>query len=81
VSAIPIKFGRVLRLLRDRRALSQEALAELSGLSRSYLGELERGAAVPSLETLQKLADALQEKLSYIIGLYEQDSENSRPSQ
>lgn len=81
MSAIPIKFGRVLRLLRDRRALSQEALAELSGLSRSYLGELERGAAVPSLETLQKLADALQEKLSYIIGLYEQDSENSRPSQ
>jgi len=72
VSAIAVKFGRVLRALRERRGLSQEALSDLAGLSRSFLGEIERGDAVPSIETLQKLADALGEKLSFVVSQYEQ---------
>jgi XRE family transcriptional regulator, regulator of sulfur utilization len=72
VSAIAIKFGRIIRLNREGRSLSQESLAELSGLSRSYLSEIERGAAVPSIETLQKLADALGEKLSFLVVQYEE---------
>lgn len=74
MSAIAVRFGRVVRSLRERRSLSQESLAELAGLSRSYLGELERGSAMPSLETLQKLADALGEPLTFVIGLYEQEA-------
>jgi XRE family transcriptional regulator, regulator of sulfur utilization len=72
VSAIAVKFGRVVRSLRERRGLSQEALSSLAGLSRGFLGEIERGDSVPSIETLQKLADALGEKLSYLVSLYEQ---------
>ncbi len=72
VSAIAVKFGRVIRSLRERRGLSQEALSDLAGLSRSFLGEIERGDAVPSVETLQKLADALGEKLSFVVCQYEQ---------
>lgn len=72
VSPIAVKFGRVIRILREKRSLSQEALADLAGLSRSFLGEIERGDAVPSIKTLQKLADALGEKLSFVIGQYEQ---------
>jgi len=72
MSAIAVKFGRVIRSFRERRGLSQEALSDLAGLSRSFLGEIERGDAVPSVETLQKLADALGEKLSFIVCQYEQ---------
>ena len=70
--AMPVRIGRVIRLNREERGLSQEALAELADLNRSYLGEVERGLAVPSIETLQKLADALGEKLSTLILQYEQ---------
>lgn len=65
--AIATRFGRVIHSNRKRRGLSQEALAELSNLNRSYLGEIERGIAVPSIETMQKLADALGEKLSTLV--------------
>lgn len=76
MSATAVRFGEVIRSLRERRALSQEALSELAGLSRSYLGEIERGSSAPSLDTLQKLADALEEKLSYVISLYEQQPDD-----
>ena len=72
MAAIPVRVGRIIRLNREQRGLSQEALAELAGLNRSYLGEIERGLAVPSIETLQKLADGLGEKLSALIQQYEQ---------
>jgi len=72
MSAIAAKFGSVIRGFRESRGLSQEGLAELAGLSRSFLGEIERGDAVPSIETLQKLADAFGEKLSFIVEKYEQ---------
>ena len=71
--AIAIKFGLVVRASRESRGLSQEALAELANLNRSYLGEIERGVAVPSIETMQKLAMALGEKLSDLINQCEQD--------
>jgi XRE family transcriptional regulator, regulator of sulfur utilization len=67
MTTIAAKFGRVLRAERERRGLSQEALAELADLNRSFLGDVERGTAQPSIETLQKLADALGESLSNLI--------------
>jgi XRE family transcriptional regulator, regulator of sulfur utilization len=73
VSSIAARIGQVIRANRERRSLSQEALAVLANVDRSYLGEIERGTAVPSIETLQKLADGLGEKLSILIGQYERD--------
>lgn len=58
--AIAIQFGRALRQEREQHQWSQERLAGEAGLNRSYLGEVERGAAVPSLVTIIKLARALQ---------------------
>lgn len=43
----------------------------MAGVSRSFISEVERGTASPSLETMQKIADALAEKLSFLIGQYE----------
>lgn len=51
-------FAVAVRRLREDRGWSQEHLAERSNLNRSYVGELERGQAIPSLATVGKLADA-----------------------
>ncbi len=60
-------FGVAVRQLREQRRWSQEALAEHANLNRSYIGELERGQAVPSLLTLHKLAQALGISLSSLL--------------
>jgi transcriptional regulator with XRE-family HTH domain len=52
-------FGLAVKALRESNGWSQERLAEAADLNRSYVGEIERGIVVPSLLTLQKLADAL----------------------
>ena len=75
MSVIANKLGRVIRLERERRRLSQEALSELAGMNRSFVGEIERGEATPTIVTLQKLADALGIKLSELIKQYEEQSE------
>ena len=48
-----------LRRLRVKRALSQEALAVDAGVDRSYVGRIERGVENPTVETLDRLAAAL----------------------
>jgi predicted ATPase/transcriptional regulator with XRE-family HTH domain len=53
-------FGALLMRLRTTAGLSQEALAERAGLSRTGLSDLERGVRqLPRLETVRLLADAL----------------------
>jgi transcriptional regulator with XRE-family HTH domain len=61
------QFSQVLRQLREERGWSQEQLAERADLNRSYVGEVERGKAVPSIITVAKLAGALEIQLSSLI--------------
>jgi transcriptional regulator with XRE-family HTH domain len=56
------RMAKRLRVLRRRRGLTQEALAEKAGLSRTYLARLETARQEPTLSTLVKLAKALQVK-------------------
>lgn len=58
-NALPARFGIVVRRHRQAHGWSQEALADRAGLSRSFSGDVERGRAIPSLDTLIKIADAL----------------------
>lgn len=74
MTGIAIKFGQVVRRNREQRGLSQEALAELAHLNRGYLGEIERGIAAPTIQSMQKLADALGEKLSVLITQCEENA-------
>lgn len=53
-------FGERLRKLREaREGLTQEKLAQASGLTTSFVSTLERGGKVPSLTTVLKLARGL----------------------
>jgi XRE family transcriptional regulator, regulator of sulfur utilization len=62
-----IRFGAVVRELREARGWSQERLAGMADLNRSYMGEVERATVMPSLATAAKLAQALDVPLSQLI--------------
>ncbi|HTY60272.1 MAG TPA: helix-turn-helix domain-containing protein, partial [Bacteroidota bacterium] len=57
-------LGSALKRRRLALGLSQEELANRAGLHRTYITDVERGSRNPSLETIQKLARALEVPLS-----------------
>ena len=62
-SKILIKFAEKLKKLRKERGLSQEALALLCDIDRTYIGRIENMKRNPSLEILNKIAKGLGIKL------------------
>lgn len=60
-------FGRSVRSLRKRRGLSQEDLAEKSGISRNYISDIERGVRNLGLLALVALAKALRVSLRELV--------------
>lgn len=53
-------FGRILRLRRTAKGISQEELASRAGLHRTFVSMLERGTRAPSLDAIRKLAVGLE---------------------
>lgn len=53
-------FGRNLRKYRKELGLSQEQIAEISGLHRTYISDIERFQRSIALENVQRIADALK---------------------
>ena len=53
------RFGERLRAERIARKLSQEALADVLGVHRTYIGGLERGERNVTLRTVERLAQRL----------------------
>jgi len=61
VSNVPeLDLGRRLRRLRESRDLSMKALATAAGVSESFVSQVERGMANPSVASLRRLAEALE---------------------
>ncbi|MFD3158864.1 helix-turn-helix domain-containing protein (plasmid) [Haloimpatiens sp. FM7330] len=60
MESIKKKFGINVRKYRKKRGYSQEKLAELSGLHRTYISDVERGERSIALENIQKLSIALE---------------------
>jgi transcriptional regulator with XRE-family HTH domain len=54
-----LSFGRRVRELRLAAGLSQESLAELAGIHRTYMGGIERGERNLCLRNIVRLATAL----------------------
>jgi transcriptional regulator with XRE-family HTH domain len=59
-----LAWGRALRGIRTERGLSQERLAQLADLDRTYVSGIERGERNPSLTSLLRLAGALNVQIS-----------------
>jgi transcriptional regulator with XRE-family HTH domain len=55
-------FGRQLKVLRERRKLSQERLEDLCDFGRQYIGRIERGERVISFESMMRIAYVLKVK-------------------
>ena len=64
-------FGRRLRDVRTKRAVTQEALAQLAGMSEAYISNMENGMKVPSLTTIIRLAVALDCKVMDLVGAFD----------
>jgi transcriptional regulator with XRE-family HTH domain len=58
-TALLTAFGQAVRVTRTNRKLSQEALADLAGIDRSYMGGIERGEHNISLFNIHRLAEAM----------------------
>jgi len=59
-----VNIGDVIRSYRGERGLSQGDIERRTGLLRCYLSRVENGHTVPSLETLAKIAEALDISLA-----------------
>ncbi len=59
MSEIEQRFGKHLRNVRTKRLISQEKLAGIAGLHRTYISSVERGERNVTIETVEKLAIAL----------------------
>jgi transcriptional regulator with XRE-family HTH domain len=53
-------IGERLRTIREEKKMSQGDIEERSGLLRCYISRVENGHTVPSVETLEKLAHAME---------------------
>ena len=67
MSEVLSKFSKRLKELRLQRGLSQESLALICDIDRTYIGRIENLKRNPSLEILSKIANGLGIKLSDLL--------------
>ena len=67
MSHVSIRFGSRLRQLRREKQLTQLQLAEMLGVDRSYLSDVERGTKGMTLPYLKKVADGFQLTLAELL--------------
>lgn len=69
--------GQIIGRIRTQRGMSQEVLSGLSGVARSHLTMIETGSKNANVDTLWRIAEALDMKLSDLIRLIEGEHERS----
>ena len=65
-----VSLGAAIREARKAKGISQEALAELADIDRSYMGGIERGEHNLAIMNLLKIADALGVKVSTLLEVF-----------
>jgi len=78
MSEIAKSVGQRIRNYRTRLGWSQEKLAELSGCHSTYIGQLERGEKNATLESIEKIAAALDVSLSTLFEKLGSQRKNGR---
>lgn len=71
-------LGCIIRRLRQKRGLSQEVLSGLAGIARTHLTMIEIGSKQPNIETVWRIAQALDMQASDIISLAEQEMQDRK---
>ena len=67
-------LGNNIRIERKRQLLTLEQLAEQVGITDYFLGKIERGDSMPSLQTIDRIAIALHVSIDFLLGNAEQHS-------
>ena len=78
MSEIAKHIGLRIRSYRTQLGYSQEKLAEISGCHPTYIGQIERGEKNPTLESVEKIATALNLSLSKLFENLGSDNSNER---
>lgn len=68
-----VKVGKTIAYFRNQSGMSQEVLSGLADIGRSHLSAIERGERKPTLETLYRICNALNIKMSTVIIKLEED--------
>lgn len=63
---IKIRFGNKIKSLRERKGFSQEKLAHIADLDRTYISGIERGERNVSIQVVEKLAKAFEIEIKEI---------------
>ena len=62
-----VAFGKRVRELRKSKGISQERLAEMAGIDRSYMGNIERGEKNVTLKKAYEICDALDVEIQDLV--------------
>ncbi len=68
-SIILVKFGKRVKEIRTLRGLSQEQLAHLANVHRTYIGMIERAEKNITLINIEKIANALNIPINELLNL------------
>ena len=71
-------FAKVLRRLRTEKGFSQESFGFKVDLHRTYISQLERGLKSPSLNTLQRICNALDITMSRFLMIVEKEENRTK---
>jgi transcriptional regulator with XRE-family HTH domain len=61
--SFPVRLGRRLREIREKRGLSQTQLSDMAGIGRAHLSQIENGAVAARIDTLHAIAQVLELRL------------------
>jgi len=69
----PERVGRTIQRLRKEKNMTQELLSGFAGIARSHLAMIENGSKLPRLDTVWRIADALEMTASQLLVEIERD--------
>lgn len=72
---IHLIFAKNLKMIREKEKLSLEKVSQLCGVSKTMIGQIERGESSPTLTTIWKIANGLKVSFTTLINNPQPDTE------